>query len=93
MLRFGVDLGPVKKGSLNAPHHCELRIDDELMGYIYQVREGYEYRGKAVGAYEMEWVARSDKRDLIDALEGSLAAVKKRKSRAKRVGRSKAKPL
>lgn len=55
------------------------------MGYVYQVREGYEYRGKAIGAYRMEWVARSDKRDLITVLEQSLQAVKKRKSRAKQL--------
>lgn len=84
MLTFGDDLGPVKKGSLNAPHHCELRIGDELMGHVYQVREGYEYRGKAIGGHEMEWVARSDKRDLISALEASLGVAKPKKRRSYR---------
>lgn len=84
MLTFGDDLGPVKKGSLNAPHHCELRVGDELMGHVYQVREGYEYRGKAIGGNEMEWVARSDKRDLISALEASLETAKPKKGRGKR---------
>ena len=83
VLTFGDDLGPAKKGSLTASHHCELRVGETVMGYVYQVREGYEYRGKAIGAYRMEWVARSDKRDLITVLEQSLQAVKKRKSRAK----------
>jgi hypothetical protein len=32
----------------------------------------YEYRGRPVGAYELEWVAGRDRRDVIGRLEESL---------------------
>ena len=73
-LTFGDDLGPAKAVGLRADHHCLVFIDGEQVGYLYKGSNGYEYRGRPVGANELSWVGRLDKRDVINALMDSLAA-------------------
>ena len=50
-------------------------LDGEEVGFIYKDAGGtehYEYRGKGIGAYQLQWVAARDKRDVINRLEVSL---------------------
>ena len=84
MISFGKRLGRYESSYFKADNHCDLFVDGVVMGKIFKVTNGYEYRGEPIGLDGLEWVARSDQRDLIDALEASLKAVKKRKPRKPR---------
>ena len=76
-LSYGKDLGPVKVPGMRAAHHCEISINGQIVGKIYAGNVAgetlYEYRGRPVGAHELEWVAARDRRDVIGRLEESLA--------------------
>ena len=82
-LTFGEDLGPVKAVGMKADHHCTVFIDGEAVGHLYKGQGSYEYRGKPVGADELSWVARIDKRDVINALMNSLEAASELKNAAR----------
>ena len=73
-LTFGEDLGPAKVVGLKAEHHCTVFLDGEPWGHLYKGPGGYEYRGKPVGADELSWITRGDKRDVINDLMSSLEA-------------------
>ena len=73
-LSFGGDLGAAKVVGMRAEHHCVVFIDGKQVGYLYRGQGVYEYRGEPVGADEISWVCRVDKRDVVSALVGSLAA-------------------
>lgn len=76
MISFGKNLGVYKRGRFIADNHCELLLDGVVMGKVFKVTNGYEYRGKPIGSHGLEWVARSDQRDLMEAIEASLKAKK-----------------
>ena len=73
-LSFGGDLGAAKVVGMRAEHHCVVFIDGKQVGHLYKGSGTYEYRGEPVGADEISWVCRVDKRDVVSALVGSLAA-------------------
>ena len=73
-LSFGPDLGPIKVVGLAAKHHCEAFVDQRRVGHVYQGNGYYEYRGEAVGADELTYLCRIDKRDLVNNLLWSLKA-------------------
>ena len=89
MISFGKSLGQYESSYFKADNHCDLFVDGVVMGKVFKVTNGYEYRGEPIGLHGLEWVARSDQRDLIDALETSLKAVKKRRVRRPRRRRRK----
>lgn len=82
-LTFGEDLGPAKIVGLKAEHHCMVFIDGATVGHLYKGNGIYEYRGNPVGADELSWVARIDKRDVISALMNSLEAASELKNAAR----------
>ena len=82
-LTFGEDLGPAKVVGMKADHHCPVYIDGEAWGHLYKGSGIYEYRGRPVGADELSWVARIDKRDVISALMNSLEAASELKNAAR----------
>ena len=73
-LTFGDDLGPTRIVGLRAEHHCTVFLDGEAVGHLYKGQGTFEYRGKPVGADELSWITRVDKRDVINDLMGSLKA-------------------
>ena len=73
-LSFGEDLGPAKVVGMKADHHCKVFVDGELKGHLYRGQGVYEYRGQPVGGYELSWVCRIDKRDVVRNLVDSLRA-------------------
>ena len=73
-LTFSEDLGPTRIVGLRAEHHCTVFLDGEAVGHLYKGPGSYEYRGKPVGADELSWITRVDKRDVINDLMGSLKA-------------------
>ena len=69
---------------MRAIGHCAVMLDGKEIGHVYRDGSGdqiYEYRGDAVGAYGLTWVAARDRRDIVNRLEESLieAARLKRK--------------
>ena len=74
MITFGKNLGAYKRGHFVAENHCELLLDGVVMGKIFKLKNSYEYRGKPLGTHGLEWVARSDQRDLMEAIDASMKA-------------------
>lgn len=75
-LWFGGSLGPVKGLELKATDHCRVFVDGVEVGAIYRVLSGghvsYEYRGKPLGAYGIEWLSTTTAAELEARLRESI---------------------
>lgn len=82
-LSFGRDRGPIRVYGLRAEHHCQVMVDGEVMGLLYGMEGGkfYEYRGKAIGLYGLEWVGANDGRVVVARLSESLVAEQNERTR------------